>query len=88
MSFYNRRKPIAKELRGLMARASWSIRDLAAYLDQPYTTVCNWLNGQVPREAVYDRVVVRLKSAKGRVRRAAGSTARASKSFTPRRSSK
>ena len=61
MSFYNRRKPIDAKLRAAMKRARFSIMDMAAWLDRPYSSVYQWLAGQVPRPLSYDDVLLDLK---------------------------
>ena len=56
MTFYNRHKPIDVKLRAAMKHARFSIMDLATWLDRPYSSVYQWLAGQVPREPFLDEI--------------------------------
>lgn len=48
------------KIQALIKCLDWSIRDLASWLGEPYSTVHNWMHGKIPREPAYSRVQARL----------------------------
>ena len=59
--FRNLNKPLGIEMTGLMKRADFSARDMAAWLDYPYSTTYQWISGTVPQPRSYDKVAERME---------------------------
>lgn len=60
MGFRNQWAPLDGQIQIQLARLKWTVRDLAAWLEQPYSAVWQWVQGTTPRTVSYDDVLERL----------------------------